>query len=221
MKRKVLLEEISDGKLYEANDLVKTGCGGCEGCSACCRGMGNSVTLDPLDLFQMGRELKKNFAELLAEAVELTAAEGVIYPSLRMREEDDACVFLNEQGRCRIHPFRPGVCRLFPLGRYYAGDGIRYFLQLHECPRENRTKVKVKNWIDVPDLRSYEAFVQAWHEFLNGLEASIKENPDPEYAKNMNLYMLNTFYAVPFDEGADFYEQFKVRLEEARENLGI
>lgn len=40
MKRNVNLEEISDGRLYDENDMVKAGCDDCKGCSACCRGMG-------------------------------------------------------------------------------------------------------------------------------------------------------------------------------------
>ena len=39
MEREIDLKEISDGKLYEANDMVKAGCDDCRGCSSCCRGM--------------------------------------------------------------------------------------------------------------------------------------------------------------------------------------
>ena len=40
MERYVRLEEISDGRLYGPNDMVRADCGGCEGCPAsCCRGM--------------------------------------------------------------------------------------------------------------------------------------------------------------------------------------
>ena len=35
MKRFISMEEISDGRLYGADDMVRAGCGGCEGCSAC------------------------------------------------------------------------------------------------------------------------------------------------------------------------------------------
>ena len=37
MKRNVTLEEISDGNLYEANDMVKADCQDCKGCSDCCQ----------------------------------------------------------------------------------------------------------------------------------------------------------------------------------------
>ena len=53
MKRNVSLAEISDGRLYKANDMVKADCGGCNGCSRCCHGMGNSIILDPYDVYQM------------------------------------------------------------------------------------------------------------------------------------------------------------------------
>ena len=33
MKRNVDLNEISDGRLYSANDMVKVECGDCAGCS--------------------------------------------------------------------------------------------------------------------------------------------------------------------------------------------
>lgn len=53
MLREVDLNEISDGKLYNSNDMVKADCGGCMGCSSCCQGMGNSIILDPLDLHRL------------------------------------------------------------------------------------------------------------------------------------------------------------------------
>ena len=52
MRREVTLEEISDGRLYEANDMVKTDCQDCKGCFDCCTGMGDSVVLDPLDVWR-------------------------------------------------------------------------------------------------------------------------------------------------------------------------
>lgn len=36
MRREQTLEEISDGKLYDSNDMVKADCHDCEGCCDCC-----------------------------------------------------------------------------------------------------------------------------------------------------------------------------------------
>ena len=49
MIRNEKLEDISDGRLYDANDMVKAYCDECKGCHACCTGMGSSIILDPLD----------------------------------------------------------------------------------------------------------------------------------------------------------------------------
>ena len=215
MRRDVDLKDISDGRLYEANDLVKAGCGDCEGCSACCRGMGNSIILDPLDIWRLEKDLECTFEELLASAVELNVVDGVILPNLKMAGAREACVFLNAQGRCAIHASRPGICRLFPLGRVYEDHSFRYFLQTHECRKEDRVKVRVRKWIDTPDIRSYEAFVTDWHYFLKDVEERLK-NQDDEGKKGINMYLLREFYLKPYRAGEDFYPQFRERLDEAK-----
>ena len=131
MKRNVDLAEISDGRLYKINDMVKADCHGCKGCHKCCTGMGNSVVLDPYDVYRLQKGLGKEFSGMLAEQwVELNVTGGVILPNLKMIGEEEECAFLNQEGRCSIHAVRPGVCRLFPLGRVYDEKGdFQYFLQ--------------------------------------------------------------------------------------------
>ena len=146
MRRNVDLNEISDGKLYTSNDMVKADCYECQGCSACCRGMGKSIILDPIDLFHLKQGTGKDFAQLLDHEMELNVVDGMILPNLKMDDDTDACLFLGENERCKIHAFRTGICRLFPLGRLYEEDGFRYFLLTQECRKENRGKVKVKKW---------------------------------------------------------------------------
>ena len=51
MDRYIDLNEVSDGKLYTSNDLVKAGCNDCQGCSACCESMADTIILDPFDIF--------------------------------------------------------------------------------------------------------------------------------------------------------------------------
>ena len=165
MLRNIDLDEISDGKLYTAGDLAKVGCQDCEGCCDCCCQMGDTIILDPLDVWQLMQGRDKSFEQLLDESLDLHVQDGVILPNLKMAGEKEQCVYLNEKGRCSIHPFRPGICRLFPLGRFYENGSFRYFLQTKECSRENRTKQKIRKWIDMPEFGRYEAFVADWHFF--------------------------------------------------------
>ena len=215
MIREVDLQEISDGKLYTANDLVKAGCNDCEGCSACCRGMGNSIVLDPLDMYRLCQGLSLPPEEVLSRALELHVVDGLILPNLKMAGAEEACTFLNEEGRCTIHDIRPGFCRLFPLGRYYEDRSFRYFLQTHECKKTDRTKVRVRKWIDTPDFDRYEKFVCDWHYYLKDLEEEIAAKADdPSFAKMVSLSVLKVFYMMPYDGAADFYGQFYSRMRQ-------
>ena len=71
MLRECDLNEISDGKRYGLNDMAKVGCDDCKGCSACCKGMGTSIVLDPLDSMRIGEALDLSFEELLVNHLEL------------------------------------------------------------------------------------------------------------------------------------------------------
>ncbi|MBP1756293.1 MAG: hypothetical protein H6Q59_2691, partial [Firmicutes bacterium] len=159
MKRNVRLEDISDGKLYELNDIVEVGCDGCQGDPACCQGMGNSIVLDPFDIYRLTTGLDITFEQLLAYMIELNVVDGVILPNLKMGGEKEACVLLDEEGRCSIHAHRPGICRIFPLGRYYEEHNYSYILQVQECPCKATNPVKAGKWIDTPNLARNKQFL--------------------------------------------------------------
>ncbi|MFA9378699.1 MAG: YkgJ family cysteine cluster protein [Lachnotalea sp.] len=216
MERNVSLNEISDGKLYDLNDLVKVGCNDCIGCFACCQGMGNSILLDPLDIYRLITNLSLSFEELLIDKIELNIVDGMIVPNLKMVTESEQCSFLNSEGRCSIHAFRPGICRLFPLGRYYEKESFKYFLQIHECKKDNKTKIKVRKWIDTCDIKNNEPFIKEWHYFLKDLQGMLKSMEDDIQIKNINMYVLNQFYVKPYVTDINFYIQFNDRLNEAQ-----
>lgn len=215
MKRYIDLKEISDGRLYTANDMVKVDCHGCKGCSACCSGMGDSIVLDPLDVHRLCDGLNITFNELMNDKIELNVVDGLTLPNLKMKE---ACGFLDNEGRCSVHKFRPGICRLFPLGRYYEEEGFKYFLQVHECPVKNKGKMKVKKWLDIPELKQYEQYICNWHKFLKDCENALAELTE-EQIRILNLLILKTFYQEPYIE--EFYKEFYNRLNVTKEKLGI
>lgn len=220
MKRSVDINEISDGRFYTANDMVKADTGGCAGCSACCHGMGTSIILDPCDVYRLCGTLKASFEELLQGPLELNVVDGIILPNLKMQGADEACTFLDEQGRCRVHAVRPGVCRLFPLGRFYEGRDFRYFLQVHECKKTNRTKVKVKKWLDTPELAKYEEYIRTWHYFLEDVGHMLDGSENDHLRKQVNMYLLQEFFVKEWSDDG-FYPQFEQRLEAAKRFVGL
>lgn len=216
MDREIDMKEVSDGKLYGLRDMVKADCGGCEGCSDCCRSMGNSIILDPYDIYRLTIGLRRSFEELLDKEIELNLVEGIILPNLKMSGIQEKCSFLNEEGRCTIHSFRPGICRIFPLGRYYENESFQYFLQVHECRKEPKTKIKVQKWIDTPNPKQNETFIIEWHYFLKALSRRLEHTEEGSFRKSLSMYILKNFYLKPYEENQDFYEQFRVRLAEAK-----
>lgn len=215
MERQGTIEEISDGKLYGGNDMVKADCHDCAGCCECCKGMGISIQLDPLDIHRISSYEGKGFEKLLEESVQLNLVSGLILPNMKMDGQKEACYYLDSKGRCRIHKARPGICRLFPLGRYYENREFHYFLQVNQCKNENRSKIKVKKWIDTPELKKYEDFTVKWHFFIKDIQEYLVKSGDKALAKEMGMYILTSFYMKPFSETQDFYGEFENRLLEA------
>ena len=135
---------------------------------------------------------------------------------MKMTGIKEQCGFLNSNGRCEIHMFRPGICRIFPLGRYYENGGFQYFIQIHECRKEPKTKVKVQKWIDTPDAKRNEAFINEWHYFLKSLSRRLKHTEEENFQKSLSMYLLKNFYLKPYEKERDFYVQFQERMIEAK-----
>lgn len=209
MLRDIDLSKVSDGKFYTCNDMVKADCHGCTGCSECCHGMGTSVILDPYDIYQLTTGLSMTFEELLAGPLELSVVDGIILPNLKMCGENEACTFLNSEGRCSIHAIRPGFCRLFPLGRYYENKTFHYFLQIHECPKPNKSKVKIKKWLGIENLKQYEEFTIAWHYFLKEKQEIAMNSDNADIVKKLSMEILRKYYMYPYKKTIDFYTQFE------------
>lgn len=225
MERDIDLKEISDGRLYTANDMAKIDCNDCAGCSECCRVVADTIVLDPYDVYQLENTLNTDFEALLSGRIELSVVDGTILPHLKIRDGGEGCTFLSEEGRCTIHDARPGFCRMFPLGRIYEDGDFKYFFQVHECRYPGKTKIKIKKWLGIPNLKSYEQFVRDWHFFLKRIQERLADIEKDEIVKSINMHLLNQFYVRPYrtagtdGEKTGFYEQFYERLSESKKAL--
>lgn len=212
MLRDVSMEEISDGKRYTRNDLARLGCNDCMGCSSCCEKMGDTIVLDPLDVRRITKHLNNDFQSLIGSYIDLRIVDGVCLPGIKMNDTTNACGFLKD-GRCSIHSIRPGICRLFPLGRAYEDGSFYYFLQKDECEVKNRSKVKISKWIGEDDIESYEEFVLNWHNFLIRIREMVAKMDDLEEIRAASMTVLGNFFVASYDDTRDFYEQVYERIE--------
>ena len=219
-----------DGILYNCNDQVKVACNDCKGCQECCENMGDTIILDPYDVWQLTHKLKISgggtvtFELLISEdgPLELGNHEGMVLPHIKMvatkREDVGACSFLNN-GRCSIHFCRPGMCRLYPLGRIYTEDSgkteIGYIILNDElgCKIQNTEYVKVSDWLGIEDNR-YQDFIGKWHSLKKKVTAKAENGElnltSKEYMEKQ-MEMLREFFVKPY--GEDFFNEFDVRYE--------
>ena len=213
------MEQITPERGYGRNDMVRTDCKDCDGCSSCCENMGDSIVLDPYDLYLLYHTYGKDFSELLAEEyIELSVKQGLILPNIKMKSKQMCCGFLNEEGRCKIHDARPGICRLFPLGRQYVDGRIEYFLLPEACPKEPKGKVKVKKWLGMPDIAAYEKFLVEWHDFRKEIEYAVT-NLSEEQIKILDMFVLKQIFERNYEE--DFFAYFSERIGIVRQTLGM
>lgn len=211
----------TDGKYYELEEMVRANCRDCVGCHDCCVGMGDTIILDPYDVWMLKRTKGMSLQEFIdAGILSLTVTGGLVLPHIQMDSETDACPFLNVNGRCSIHTYRPGMCRLFPLGRNYEEGKLNYILLTEECQKKNRSKIKVGQWIGIKPEREYHEYVLRWHDFRKGLTELFAGAGEDE-VKSLAMYVLQTFF-VSFDAPEDaFFDAVAQKLDYVERVLGI
>jgi len=195
--------------------MAKISCPSCSGCGECCRDMGDSVRLDPYDIYLLTENLGRPFSDLLNDCLALHAEDGLVLPHLLMKEDGkgpSSCAFLDRNGRCSVHSFRPGLCRLFPLGREYDGSSFSYFIVEGGCSMPGKSKVRISSWLGYEDLSSYEAFTAQWHYFVKDMQEILLQSPDSEESRQLALYILQKFYVQPWDPAGNFFAEFEERL---------
>ena len=211
-------------KLYTSKDMARVDCHDCNGCFKCCHNMGNSIILDPYDIYQLWENMGLTFEELLAGPVELHVEDGLIIPNIKMIDETGSCGFLDSNGSCGIHDFRPGLCRLFPLARGFEKDKLGYFcLQDNVCPA-NKSKIRIDKWLGIKDLKKYEEFQLQWHDLKKQVQASVVEALSEQQLKEseqnaskahaISTQFIQYFYVKPYE--GDFYEEVYSRMASYR-----
>lgn len=219
MRSRNILDEISDGRLYDIEDKVKADTGGCNGCSDCCKDVGDLVVLTPFDVNEIKNYLGLGFYDLVGDKIELRKNNKILLPYLKM-EKNKNCSFLNNEGRCTIHSKRPNICRLFPLGRVYENQDFKYFLQIGNCPKENLQEVKVKEWIGIDSYEDNKKFIVEWHNFIKALTFRLKFVRDEKELEDINNILLNGAYNIDIKDG-DFYKEFSKEFAKLKNKLGI
>ncbi|MGL5313064.1 MAG: YkgJ family cysteine cluster protein [Peptostreptococcaceae bacterium] len=215
------LQEISDGKLYDIEDIAKADTCGCDGCSDCCKDVGDLVVLTPFDVYEMVSYLGVGFDELLGDKITLRENNKIKLPYLNMKGNSKDCSFLNQEGRCMIHSKRPNICRLFPLGRAYQDDTFKYFLQVGNCPKEDLKDIKISEWVGIDNYDDNKRFILEWYKLIKALTFRLKFVWDENELEEINQILLDSCYQIKINERENFYSVFLNELPKIKNSLGI
>jgi uncharacterized protein len=97
----------------------------CRACSRCC--YGRRIQVNPYELARLARGLGITTTEVISR---FTTDGGTALAT----HADTSCTFLGPDG-CTVHPDRPLVCRLYPLGRLVNADGYETFITNEPHPQ--------------------------------------------------------------------------------------
>lgn len=214
MKR--LAEQLEKGEidfLDENDEFVFA----CDQCGKCCRNRGD-ILLSPLDLYNLVNATGKPVMEIVDRYGDCYVGSSTHLPivSLKFREEIDGsstCYFLGRRdGKfyCRVHEHKPGVCRIYPLGKVGKFDKdkredstnkVEYFLQedspkgfcagLDRAKSEN-IKQKVVEWVGGGERkRISDRYTQIFNEF----SAKFSERLNPSVLDKTSIH-YGIFYAI-------------------------
>ncbi len=221
--------EIRKSDLLDARDLARVACAACNGCGDCCRNMGDSIHLDPYDFYQLEKKEEKTVRQLVREHIGFHEEDGLLLPHLNMVEagEGHQCTYLDGFGRCMIHDARPGMCRLFPLGRQYEEVGFHYFVIPGGCDMPNKSKVRIESYLEIPDLRKYESYLSEYHRLVRRLQSKVAAlnkkkrgmkvevfEQNKALASKMKIDFRTTYFMLDYDSNDDFYLQFVKRTQD-------
>ena len=141
----------------------------CRRCLNCCRH--KQIQLNPYEVARLARNRGVSTGELAARFTQNGAGQ-----ILSQTGDDGACVFLGPEG-CTVHPDRPLVCRLYPLGRYVDHEGAESFRRLTPHPR-SAGEVTADGTIGAfLDEQGAAPFIAAADAYLAWLRAAIAAVP--------------------------------------------
>jgi Fe-S-cluster containining protein len=123
----------------------------CQICSSCC--YNKIIRVSPYEALRLARNLGLTTPEFYEICTEGGSAVLRIKP-------DAGCIFLTAKG-CSVHPDRPLVCRLYPLGQIVDKDGKEKFGSMPphpDCLGLYGSEGTVENYLESQGVQPYFRF---------------------------------------------------------------
>lgn len=194
----------------------------CQLCGACCREVENSIMLEPMDIYRLGRFLRERgepiegLEDVLAEYAHADFLMDCL-PIFLLNTvgQDHACVFLKD-GRCDVYEARPRTCRLYPFS-VAPGDCGKDFLYCLCTERPHHFtggRVSVKDWFYQNFSKDARQFVKADYDALPVLGKAVREMGEARFKRMLFQFLFYRYYNYDLDQ--PFMPQFIRNTEELK-----
>lgn len=189
----------------------------CRLCGECCRHVEDSIMLEPLDAYNLGRYLREhgggvdNIEDVYGRFAHPSMLDD-IYPIFLLNtqgKKDQSCVFL-EDGRCSVYESRPRVCRLYPFAVKDGERGHRF--SYYQCLDSHAShfdggKVTVGDWMYHNFTKDARDFVELEVSVLSELAELLKKlGPD---GRRQFLFRLLYYRYYNYELDQPFLPQYQ------------
>lgn len=141
----------------------------CRACSRCC--FDKQIQVNPFEIAALAEHLGIDSDRFRHEYTKAGAGTHLA------RREDGACTLLGPAG-CSVHPARPLVCRLYPLGRVRHADGSEDWQRLEPHPRSGGNFTDSGNiavYLDEQQALPWMAAADGYADWVNRARTIIAE----------------------------------------------
>lgn len=130
----------------------------CTACGKCCINR-EDILLNSRDLYRIAKHLNSTHLDVYRGYCESYIGSNSHVPIVRLKPKGNVkrCPFLKDR-KCVVHDAKPGVCAIYPLGRYMKIDSseytqgsienpiVQYLLQPAECGDNSKVHT-VREWL--------------------------------------------------------------------------
>ncbi|MDE2183838.1 MAG: YkgJ family cysteine cluster protein [Alphaproteobacteria bacterium] len=190
----------------------------CHACSRCCQH--KVIQVNPYEVARLARRTGQTVAQFRANCTENGAG------NILRRDETDTCIFLGAKG-CTVHPDRPLVCRLYPLGRQVAYDGSERWLHMEPHPQtagEYTGKGTIAAFIAaqgaLPFMRAADGYVEWVRRACTAIESGAGEMDAPDDVLDMDVAIARHCTETGAVEPSDIEDRRTLHMEILYRQLG-
>lgn len=206
----------------------------CTQCGKCCTNR-EDILLPPRDLYKIAKELGLEPAEVFLCYCETYIGSNSHIPIVRLKPLGHVkrCPFLKNR-KCAVHNAKPGVCAMFPVGRYisvdpkdYRKNGVKncqtqYLLQPISCGDKSETHT-IREWLGDFDIALEDQAFVRWNQIIARVGTILGKAEKMVSKKIMCMAWDAVFKLLYLNYRTDqeFLPQFEKNVEATLELLSI